>query len=414
MDRFRQVSRYGKLLTTRHNRPERHPERKTSLRRPRIAVGLFAVALVVVFGAALVFDRGRSPDNTGKQPPPTCAIDPADGEVAITEAIADCPNGSIVLFPANRQYHQAHRILVAHRQNLTIDGNGSTFTNSSNGTVTKAVDGNWVILGGHNITLKNFTAIGDFTGYEGQPRDLATIGTDDPEFTEAQMGIGLYGSDTVHVHDVTLLNHWGDGVTTGPDQYIDGSPPDYAKNIYLKRVTVRTVGRMCFGPTSGTNIWVEDSNCSNAWYGGLDAEIDNPDQPLQGLHVLRNTFDGYNHLGIFVPVAAANVPTRDIEIRDNTFVTAPDKKCAAPIHVGAYPDSNPAMFHNVVVSGNNVKHFGSGIVLDHVDGGSIEGNALARVSVEGSTPEGVCGVGFYDPIRVTNSVGVAIGRNGSQ
>ena len=382
------------------------------MRRPRIIGCLIAVVVVAALAGALL--RNRRPSERAAPPSKLCAIDPPDGEVAIMAALAGCPAGSTVRFPANRTYHQAHRITVADRLDLTIDGNGSTFVNSSNGAVTKAIDGNWVILRGHNITLRNLTAVGAFNAYVGQPRSLETIGTNDPEFTEGQMGVGLYGSDTVHVEDVTLLNHWGDGVTTGPDEYVDGSTPDFARNIYLKRITVRTVGRMCFGPTSGTNIWIEDSHCSDAWYGGVDAEIDNPNQPLQGLHILRNTFDGFNHLGVLVPVAAGNVPTRDIEIRENRFLSAADKRCAAPIHVGAYPGSNAATFSNVVVSGNQITHFGSGIVLDHVEGGMVEGNMLARLSPPDITPEGVCGIGLYDPIRVTNSSNVAVGRNGGQ
>ena len=378
--------------------------------RPRMVLCVLGAALAVGLLGVLFVDGGQS-NRRAASALRICAIDPADGEVAITAAVAGCPNGSTVRFPANRTYHQAHRILVADRQDLVIDGNGSTFRNSSDGTVTKVVDGNWVILRGRNITLRNLTAIGSFDDYDGQPRSLQTIGANDPAFTEAQMGVGLYGPDTVHIEDVTLLNHWGDGVTTAPDEYVDGSTPDYARNIFLKRITVRTVGRMCFGPTSGTNIWIEDSHCSDAWYGGLDAEIDNPNQPLQGLHILRNTFDGFNHLGVFVPVAAGNVPTRDIEIRDNRFLTAPDKRCAAPIHVGGYPDSNPATFRDVVVSGNQISHFGSGIVLDHVVGGRVDGNLLTRISVPGFTPEGVCGKGFYDPVRITNSERVAVGRN---
>lgn len=382
-------------------------------RRTGLIAGVIAAAILVPLAAAILSRGGGGRPSSGVAPA-ICAIDPADGEVAIAAAIAGCPNGSTIRFPAGRQYRQAHGIVLADRQDLTIDGNGSTFVNSSDGTVTKAVDGNWIVLRGRNITLKNFTAVGSFTAYQGMPRDLATIGTGDPAFTEAQMGIGLYGADTVHVEDVTLLNHWGDGVTTGPDEYVDGSTPDYTRNVFLKRITVRTVGRMCFGPTSGTNIWIEDSTCTDAWYGGVDAEIDNPNQPLQGLHILRNTFEGFNHLGIFVPVAAGNVPTRDIEIRDNRFLTLPDKRCAAPIHVGAYPDSNPATFRNVVVAGNHLQHFGSGIVLDHVEGGIVKGNVLTRASLPGPTPEGVCGTQFSEPIRVTNSVDVAVDSDGGQ
>lgn len=375
----------------------------------RILVGLLAAALVLAFGATIFSDHARRSKSTVTSPTRTCHIDPPDGEVAIAAAIARCANGSVVRFPPGRRYHQSNRILIQDRRDLVIDGNGSTFTTDRVGK--GPVNGNWVVLRGFNITLKNMTSVGTFT-YSGE-RSLARI-SPDPSFSEANSNYGLYGVDTVHLTDVKAYGPWGDGVTTGPDEYIDGSNPEYSRNVFIKRMQVEKTARMCWGPTSGMNVWIEDSSCKDAWYGGLDAEIDNPNQPLQGVHVLRNTFDGFNQLGIFIPVAAANVPTRDIEIRGNKFLTPPDQKCSAPIHVGGYPDSNPAMFRDVIISGNYLEHYGSGIVQDHVDGGSIEGNTLAPLSFQGLTPEGLCGAGFHDPIRVTNSVNVAVGRNAGQ
>lgn len=348
-----------------------------------------------------------------------CNIAPSQGETAIMAAISACPNGSpgnrtIIRFPAGASYRQARKIQVQDRRHIDIDGNGSTFTTTSNGTVTKAIDGNFVILRGFDIRVRNLTVRGDFTAYEGQPRSLGTIGVGDPEFTEAQMGIGLYGVDTVYVEDVKAFNNWGDGLTTGPDEYVDGSTRDYTQNVYVKRMEVETVGRMCWGPTSGNNIWIEDSICRDAWYGGLDAEADSVEQPLRGHHYLRNTFDGFNHFGILIPVLTDN--SGDYEIRDNRFLTANDVPSYPVILVGMYP-SNPRVATGVNVTGNSVKSYCNGIVFDHVQGGTIQNNTLTRVYKslpDGSgtyTPTGICGAGYTDPIKVTNSTNVVVGPN---
>ena len=374
----------------------------------------FGLSALCALGLLVVLSRVMTDDSTTRRSEPTpaarptCEIDPGiDGEVAITAAIEGCRDGSTVLFPAGRRYTQANRILVKDRRDLVIDGNGSTFTTTFVGK-TNTINGNWLILRGHDITLKNMHSVGTFD-YTGE-RSLGRI-SPDPDFSEANPSYGLYGVDTVHLIDVTAYGPWGDGVTTGPDEYVDGSTPDYTRNVFIKRMHVEKTARMCWGPTSGTNIWVEDSTCKDAWYGGLDAEIDNPNQPLVGLHVLRNTFDGFNTLGVFVPVAAANVMTGDIEIRDNVFLTANDKQCSAPIHVGGYAESNPALFHNVVVEGNTLLHYGPGIVLDHVVGGSAKGNTLTRLHVDGFTPVGLCGPGADEAIRVTNSSNVTVDGN---
>jgi hypothetical protein len=331
-------------------------------------------------------------------------------EPELNAFIKGVPDGSTIKFPQNGCYKQNRRIEVKDKLNLVIDGNGSTFTTTSNGVVTKSVDANWLVLRGGNITIKNMTVRGDFTAYEGQPRKLATIGTGDPEFTEAQMGFGLYGTDTVYLTDVKAFNNWGDGVTTGPAHYADDlhhGDKTFTHNVFIKRMEVETVGRMCWGPTSGTNIWIEDSVCRDAWYGGIDAEMDGLDQPLSGHHYLRNTFDGFNHLGIFIPVAATNGSTRDIEIRGNKFLTYPDSGCSAPIHVGGYPDSNPAIFSNVIVEDNEMKTEGSIVVLDHVNGGSIQRNKMTGYREVG------CAYPAKPPLtKVTNSTGVTVANNG--
>ncbi len=379
-----------------------------SNRRALPALFALAVAVAVAVGIGLLADdRSPSPEDGKGGARTTCSIDPADGEVAITASIEGCPDGSVVRFPPNRQYNQANRILVKDRRNLVIDGNGSTFTTSFKGRANK-INGNWLVLRGYEITLMNMTSVGTFA-YTGE-RSLARI-SPDPDFSEANPNYGLYGVDTVHLKNLKAYGAWGDGVTTGPDEYEDGSSPDYTRNVFISNMQVEKVARMCWGPTSGINIWIRDSSCKDAWYGGLDAEIDNPEQPLQGLHIIGNRFEGVNHLGIFVPVAAANVATRDIEIRDNQFVTPNDQQCTASVHVGGYPDSNPSMFRNVVVIGNSVMHYGAGIVLDHVEHGLIEGNTLIRLQRDGFTPVGLCGPGAADPIRVTNSVDVTVEAN---
>ena len=330
----------------------------------------------------------------------------------INRFLATVPDGSTILFPAKGCYQQSHKFEVADRHDLIVDGNGSTFKSTSTKVTSKgSIDGNWVILRGHNITLKNMTSVGAFTKYDGLARSLATI-SPDPGFTEASMNYGLYGVDTVHLTDVNGSNPWGDGVTTGPSNYVDGKPAVVPKNVFVERVHITTTARHCMGLADGVNIWVQDSTCANDWYGGIDAEEDGLNSPIQGLHLINNTFDGFNTLGIFVPVASvASSPTKDIEIRGNRFLSGADTKCDPIIRVGGYPDTNPNVFTNVVADDNTLQHFGAGIVFDHVQGGSIQNNKLNQLTVPGSTPQGYCGTGIM-PVVVTTSAGVVVANNG--
>lgn len=363
------------------------------------------VAAVTVAGGGLVScDDG---ERAGDAAPEVCHVDPADGEVAINAAIARCRDGSTILFPPGRQYRQAAKIELRDRQNVTIDGNGSTFTSTADGTTTQAVNPVWLVLRGRNITLKNMTAVGSFD-LPG-PRDLSKL--QPPRFTEAAPGFGIYGADTVTLVDVKALRVWGDGVTTAPAHYADPGhvgADHFARNVLVDRMTVETTGRMCWGPTSGDNIVIQNSSCVDAWYGGLDAEVDNFAQPLTRHKYVNNTFNGYGNFGILVPVAGDAGYTRDIEIRGNTFVTGPDKPCSATIWVGAYPDSNPRLFEDVIVENNEIRSVAVAVWLDHVKRGAVRNNRIVRLPPPGApTPVALCG--FDDTIRVTNATDVAVG-----
>lgn len=305
-----------------------------------------------------------------------CSIDPADGEVAIMAAIARCPDGSIVRFPSNRAYHQNNRILIKDRRNLTIDGNGSTFTTSAT-QAKEEVNGNWVVLRGSNITLQNMTAVGAFDLEP--PRSFAKYPAG---VSEAHMNFGIYGTDTVHLTDLKGSRPWGDGVTTGPDGYLDGSVVTanwrFATNVHVSRVEIEHTARVCFAPTSGINIWIEDSTCRDAWASGLDAEVDTPTEPLQGLHILRNTFDGYAQGAIFIPIAGEPGMVRDIEIRGNKLISGPDNQCNQSILIGAYPNATN-MMQNVVVEDNEIWALTRAIEYNHVSGGSILRNTIHPV-----------------------------------
>lgn len=372
--------------------------------RPWLALG----AALVLLAGAVVLGRGLFVDDAS----PTeraCRVDPPDGEAAISRAIGACPNGSTVRFPPNRQYTVGARIEIRDRRDLTIDGNGSAFTNTADGSDTQEVNPVWLVLRGHNITLQNMTAIGSFD--VPGPRDLSKL--QPPRFTEAAPGFGIYGADTVKLLDVKALRVWGDGVTTGPAHYADPhhvGDADFTKNVVVDRMSVETTGRMCWGPTSGENIVIQNSSCVDAWYGGLDAEADNFLQPVRAQKYLNNTFDGFGNFGIFIPVAGEPGYTRDIEIRGNRFLTEPDKECGATIGIGGYPDTNPRTFEDVVVEGNEIRFVAVGVWLDHVRTGSVTNNTLVRVPPPAAfTPAGWCG--SDEPVRVTNSTGVVVEAN---
>jgi fibronectin type 3 domain-containing protein len=349
-----------------------------------------------------------------------CDINPENNNASIDEAISSCADGTTVRFPENASYSLPDTIFVKDRHNLVIDGRGSTFTITTEGDTKPYLPdgvsrngGNWLILRGTNITLRNIISVGSFPlgakpGVEGQTRDIAK--QNEPGvvegYAEYMSNFGLYGVNGVYLEDLQGWSPWGDVVTSGPDTYVDGSTADYTNNVFIKRVQSVSSSRHCWALTSGSNIWIEDSVCRDAWYIGTDQEIDNLDQPLIGLHILRNTFDGYGLGGITVPVAG--VETRDIEIIGNIFLTPVDlpRTCNSVIGIGGWPE-NPNVFENVTIRNNTIPAYDGSpaIQLDNIKNGLVKDNKIT------SAPGGSCS---NEPpkVTVTDSTEMTVENNG--
>ena len=373
------------------------------------------LAGVVALAAPAVGVAGCGGDSAGQDErppidPSRLANIPADCSTNVEEALSAfinaAPDGSTLKFPAGACYAQGGRIEVRDKRNLTIDGNGASFKSSAPNSGLK-INPNWLVLRGRGVRLTNMKIVGNFrlTGKRSQQRvNEATNGGVGNQFN---MGVGIYGGDGNHVSDTTIRDVFGDGITVAVAHYVEGSatdPLDNPRDVHIERVKVTKAARHCFSPSQAVGFWLEDSEANDCWYGGFDAELDNVDQKLQDVHILRNTFNGFNMFGIVVPVAGNGTNTQDIEIRDNRFLTLPDNSCNTIIEVGIYP-TNPASFHNVVIAGNSMKTNGIGVSVDHVKGGRIEGN---RIDYE---ERGCSRPAVPPPVRVTNSSDVATQDN---
>jgi hypothetical protein len=377
------------------------------------------VVLGVVVGAALLV-AGVGPliggDDSRPGPPRGTHAVPAsiasdcsrDVEVELSRFIDRAPTGSTVGFPAGGCYAQGNRIEVRDKRSLTIDGNGSTFRSTAENTGKRSANPNWLILRGRDIRLEDMKLVGNFhlTGARSQQRvNQASTEGEAGATSQPNAGIGIYGGNGVHVADVDIRDVFGDGVLTAVSEYVDGSVASQTpRDVHVERVTVKKTARHCFSPNQVVGFWLEDSSGQDCWYGALDAELDAVGQQLRDVHVLRNTFSDFNLLGVMVPVAGDGDGTRDIEIRDNRFLTYPDQPCNTIVEVGTYP-ANPNTFRNVVVEGNSMKAHGVGVAFDHVAGGAIRDNRIAYSDVGCARPN------TPSAVRVTHSMGVTVAGN---
>ncbi|MDP1846720.1 MAG: right-handed parallel beta-helix repeat-containing protein [Solirubrobacteraceae bacterium] len=379
----------------------------------RLAVAVAVTALLAV--GLIVVLTGGSPETGGPDPvgvrtvPASIAADCSENvQDELGRFFAAVPDGTTVRFRPGGCYAANHRIEVRDKTGLTIDGNGSTFKTTSANTGKSEANPNWLLLRGRNLVIRDMKIVGNFhlTGTRSQQRvNQASTEGEAGATSQPNAGIGIYGGDGITVRDVDIRDVFGDGVLTGVSEYVDGSVASQTpRDVRVERVTATKTARHCFSPNQVIGFWLEKSVGKDCWYGALDAELDDPEQQLQDVHLIDNTFSDFNMLGIFVPVAGDGGNTRDIEIRGNTFLTPPDQPCNTVIEIGAYP-MNPNTIRNVVVEDNTLKAHGVGIAFDHVQGGRIRGNRIDYEEKGCSLPKAT------PPVRVTNSSGVTVQDN---
>jgi hypothetical protein len=329
-----------------------------------------------------------------------CAINPADGQAAITTAIKSCPDGSRVSFPAAKTYHQTDSITIEGRSNLTIDGNGSEFVSSApnDGSTKKP---NWLIFESANILVEDMTVRGNFAGG-------ARTGV--PQGNQYNHGFQVYGGDGTTIRDVRVLNVFGDFVNTvasgarsiGGDVRTGQMP----RNVRIQRLTGTTAQRMCVSFSAGIGMWLEDSNLSDCHYAGVDLEPDWSNVPMRDVHILRNTIGGFYLFAIAVvgPYDVDAIPgdIDGIEIRGNVTRTASDT-CWPAILAERGPMSN------IVTADNTLQTLGDGIRLREVNTGSITGNSI---TIQASP--NFCAPPTALPVRVEQgSTNIAVSGNTS-
>ncbi len=96
--------------------------RGLKLKDPRkLKIAMAIAVCVMVAGVGGIYMLFKS------QAESFCDITPANDVLAIEAAINGCADGSTVRFPENASYVLGDTIFVRDRNNLVIDGRGSTF-----------------------------------------------------------------------------------------------------------------------------------------------------------------------------------------------------------------------------------------------------------------------------------------------
>lgn len=292
---------------------------------------------------------------------------PVEGE--IMAYLASVANGATVTFPAQGCYALENTILVADRENITIDGNGSTFAKHSPTDKARASNANWRIAGGNGVTIRNMVVRGS---YEPPPRGTPGQGL------ATDHGVSLWGSVRTSVRDVEVTNVDGECLTADSDirkgTDYRFNPP--SRDITVERLRCTHAGRQGVAATAVDGFTLSNSTIDNAQQNGVDIEIDAPGQLARNVRIVDNTIGHTYFSAIAVPLGDSP-EVGNIEIKRNRMATAPDT-CYPAIFVG---DAR-FQLRDIVITDNTLLTIGDGIRLTKVDTAQVARNLIRKTNPE--------------------------------
>lgn len=144
-------------------------------RRLLVTAPIAAVAPLVGFGLTLTSASAGTVDIPATVP--QCGA--GDATAALNGFLSSVPDGSTVEFPTHGCYDQSSTIRVVDRHNLTIHGNGASFSKRSPSVPCESSTNpgapQWRLQGGSNVTMDNMVINGVYlpnTAPNGCPRRL--------------------------------------------------------------------------------------------------------------------------------------------------------------------------------------------------------------------------------------------------
>ncbi len=356
-----------------------------------------------------------------------CEIAPANSTVAVQAAIDSCPDGTsdtsrtTIRFPSNATYSLDGRLVLHKRQNIILDGRGSTFNALWPSDLSQKP--NLLIFKARNLTVRNFTFVGNFNPDPALYPKRQVMS----HYCEAQAGVSFYGGLNIAVEDSTARRNCGDGFGAyrsnaySDNEGIPNEPMEIPTDLRMERLKTYSTARMCWGPTSGNRVKILNNYCQDAWYGVVDIETDVREEPVQNIEIAYNRAREFNIYGFLIPVGgpadADGLPlVRHIRIHDNVFETPPDNVCYPSVQIGAREYSSTLRFYDVKVSANSMVTMAAAVEFAHVDTGEVTDNTIDRLDLpEGNTTrQQVCGVPWSDdpvPVYTQDSTNILIARN---
>lgn len=330
-------------------------------------------AAVTCAGDALIIDgsTATTASLSCTQSSPFVGIDPTgatDVTGLLNAVLAALPNGTTATFPPNGLYRIEGTLMVLNKSGITLDGNGSTFYATTDGTGTASqirVRSQWRIQMSSNITMRNMVIRGSGTA-------TGPTGTYDPK-REAQHGIDIQGGFGVLIEHVDIGSVWGDTIDVAASPAGTGQLP--STDVTIQDSQLADTSRMGLAIVDGERVTVQRNVIARSRRTLIDLE---PNAPINGL-VFVNILDNQLALtGQGFPVisnAGAAGDVHDLVIDGNQWTGNPKS-----FRIWILAPSS-ARRRNITIT-NNVGHTAGAqnepmVTLANVDQATVSGNTAS-------------------------------------
>jgi hypothetical protein len=203
----------------------------------------------------------------------------ADVTAQLQAFIASVADGSIISFPKSACYRIDGTVVLSHRANLAIDGNGATLRATIPGTGDRlAVRGRsqLSIVTSTNVTVSNLVVRG------ANPHAGTSLEAYQPRY-EAQHAFNLSADDGVFLDQVQAYDTYGDFV------YIGGPPGQPSHNVTVARSQFARSGRQGISITNADGVFITANRVDDVARSFIDIEPNVRVAEARDVQIVGNT-----------------------------------------------------------------------------------------------------------------------------
>ncbi len=333
-------------------------------------VFLAIVLLFAISGTYLLFSARAL---TTYSPPGSiaqdCSVDvtnPASSSDTTTNLQAwfnSLPNDSIINLPTNACYNTEYPFSIVSRSNITINGNGATFQQKTDGSGltysgkdTVRTRGSVRILDSSLITINSLKLKGTRTG--------AYTGCYNANL-EAQHGFNVAGSSNTTLNNVTVNDVWGDFL-----EFANGGAGALSTNTTVTSSTFSGAGRQGMGLTWTRGVTISSSTFDTICRSAIDIEpLASSNGEVHDIMIDGNTWTTFNFSWFTAGGNSTNVT--NVTVKNNT--TDRMNVTASSPSGGAHRSGFYFINNRVSSPARNESSFG----FDTVDDILVQGNSYA-------------------------------------